>query len=321
MLHDQPPPVPAAAPAQRPAGFWRRLAAFLVDTLLLGLLGQLLGLLWHEPLIALGPWGRAVGFCLVMLYFTPLESALGGGRSLGKRLLRLRVAGADGRPLGLGRSALRTATVALPWFLNNLLLPLRALDSPLIVPLSLLVFGAGLALVYLMIFNRGTGQGLQDLLARSYVLAEGRAAPAARIAPLHLYVAGALLALGLLAPVLAKGLLGGLIPMAQFSKADAAVMASGQAFATRMSLGTFYGKTTVHYLQIVVYLRQPPADIDAAACGYARMLLDAFDQPQPVELVDVVLRRGYDIGIASFWRTEERRLPAQGCAAAGAGSR
>ena len=46
------------------AGFWRRVAAFAVDALLLGCVGLLLGWLAFDALAALGGWGRLVGFAL-----------------------------------------------------------------------------------------------------------------------------------------------------------------------------------------------------------------------------------------------------------------
>ena len=80
------------------AGFWRRVAAFLVDALILALAGHLLGLVLFDVFVRLGPWGPCVGFVVALGYFLPQECAR-RGQSLGKRLLRIRVVDAWGRAL------------------------------------------------------------------------------------------------------------------------------------------------------------------------------------------------------------------------------
>ena len=95
------------------AGFWRRIAAFVVDGLVLGLIGYVLGLLLFDVFVSLGAWGRCFGFVVAMAYFVPQEVAHGGGQSLGKRLLRIRVVDAQGRALTPARSgACRTSSTA-----------------------------------------------------------------------------------------------------------------------------------------------------------------------------------------------------------------
>ena len=86
------------------AGFWRRVAAFVVDGLILALVGEALGLSLFDFFVRLGPWGRCVGMAVALAYFVPQESSR-SGQSLGKRLLRIRVVDAQGRSLGeIGRA-------------------------------------------------------------------------------------------------------------------------------------------------------------------------------------------------------------------------
>ena len=51
------------------SGFWRRLVAAILDSLLLGLLGFVLGLLLFHPFARLGGWGRLLGFSVTLVYF------------------------------------------------------------------------------------------------------------------------------------------------------------------------------------------------------------------------------------------------------------
>src|SRR6185312_5466709 len=172
-----PPPAqpPAAAPgpeaaAARLAGFWPRVGAFLIDAILLGGIGQLLGLLFYDQLCALGPWGRPLGFLIALAYLVPLTSALGGGRTLGKRALQLQVVDRRGRPLSAGRAALRESVLILPSFLNHALVPAGFNTAAVGTAMSIGIFVVGPTLIYLLVFNRRTRQGLHDLLAGSYVV-------------------------------------------------------------------------------------------------------------------------------------------------------
>lgn len=112
-----------------PAAPWRRLVAFLIDYLLAyglgltagGLLGAGLAVLTNPEAPGEGidrvassveEIAAAVGLAVVILYFALLEGSAAGA-TLGKRLLRLRVVGIDGRPIGVGRAAWRTAVKLL----------------------------------------------------------------------------------------------------------------------------------------------------------------------------------------------------------------
>ncbi len=101
-----------ANPAQRPlhfgtAGFGVRTVAYLVDALLLSLVGGAF------PFLLIGgspqPNGAAAGTSglVALIYFAVFWSHLGGGRTLGMRLLRLRVVRTDMSPLSPGRAVIR----------------------------------------------------------------------------------------------------------------------------------------------------------------------------------------------------------------------
>ena len=73
------------------AGFWRRLFAFCLDGLFLGALGACIGLFAFDQLVALGDWGRAVGFAVALVYFGAADSQLFRGRTFGKWLVGIKV--------------------------------------------------------------------------------------------------------------------------------------------------------------------------------------------------------------------------------------
>jgi uncharacterized RDD family membrane protein YckC len=97
-----------------PAGFFIRTVAYLVDAFLLSLVGGAFPyLVMTSPTSAPVTNGQhlttsAGGSILVsLIYFLIFWSHLGGGRTLGMRLLRLRVIREDGSQLGLVGAAIR----------------------------------------------------------------------------------------------------------------------------------------------------------------------------------------------------------------------
>ena len=111
---EQPPPLPrtaAASPQDRPrnddaryAGFWRRAGANLLDSLILGVVGAILGVL----LVGDDPDAIAGTMYLVTwlggwLYFALCHSS-GAQASPGKRALGIKVTTLDGRRIGFGRA-------------------------------------------------------------------------------------------------------------------------------------------------------------------------------------------------------------------------
>jgi uncharacterized RDD family membrane protein YckC len=160
------------------SGFWRRLLAFILDGLLLGLVGVVLGLFFFDPLARLGGWGRLLGFCIALVYFGVLNSAIAGGQTIGKRIMKIQVVDRSGHSISPARSFLRYAILGAPFFLDHLVIPLSVTMSPIGALIVLILFGFGGAIVYLFIFNRRTRQSLHDLVMGTFVT---RASPPGKV--------------------------------------------------------------------------------------------------------------------------------------------
>jgi uncharacterized RDD family membrane protein YckC len=108
--------VSTTPPALQPeyAGFGVRAAAYLIDAALLSLLGASFPLLLL-PSDGSNPADRAgeTGGLLAVLYFAFCWSRLGGGRTLGMRVMGLRVIRTDGGLLGMGGAFVRVIGL---WF-------------------------------------------------------------------------------------------------------------------------------------------------------------------------------------------------------------
>jgi uncharacterized RDD family membrane protein YckC len=95
------------------AGFWIRVLADVIDMALLWAFALVLSFVMESWFLKLGENGVWFGLLISIAYFVPLQSSLGNGQSLGKRLLRIQVLDMNGQPLSLAKSFLRYLVIAL----------------------------------------------------------------------------------------------------------------------------------------------------------------------------------------------------------------
>jgi uncharacterized RDD family membrane protein YckC len=287
------------------AGAWRRIGAFVIDAFLLGLIGIGLGYFLFDALVGIGSWGRLVGFLLAMAYFVPLNSSLGHGQTVGKRLLKIQVIRADGSALPVHLSLLRYAIIGIPWFLNGAWFPAQMLAPPWIYLLALLVFGVGLALLYLFLFNRPSRQSLHDLAVGSFVVNAGYTQPVA-VAPLarvHAVVVPAIAALSLLLPAFTTRLIEQ-ETWAPLMRAYERVNSDPMVLHAQVNRGfSARGDSRVDYLQVAAFLSEPRIDEVEIAQRLARLAVEDDPSAMKLDVVEVLLVYGYDIGIASAHRS------------------
>ena len=302
-------PAPDTTTSAPFAGFWRRAAAFLVDGLILGLIGYALGLALFDVFVRLGPWGPCVGFVVALAWFVPQESAR-SGQSLGKRLLRIRVVDAQGLTLHPVRGAARFAVLAAPYFLLGAALPMDIATFAGGIPLALVALGGLIAPAYLLAFNRRTRQSLHDLVVGAFVV---RATAGARRAPGparawrgHLAIAGVL------------ALLAGAMPLFHPRLAQAREL--GRRLAARpelRSVDVFEAEPRVYStgfsgvrreLLIQATIARPLDDYVPLSTRLAGIALAAFPAAAHEDLISVRLACGFDIGIASSWTANELAL-------------
>ena len=152
------------------AGAWRRIFAFAADALVLVLLGNLVGLLAGQWLSLLGYWALLVGFLLCALYFGVFDSALTQGQTPGKKLLKIAVVNARGSALNPAQALLRFSVLGAPYFIAGLKANQAHLQHPGYLVLLFIILAPLLCAFYLFVFNRATGQSLQDLIVPSRVV-------------------------------------------------------------------------------------------------------------------------------------------------------
>lgn len=155
------------------ASFWQRLGAIIIDSIVLGIIGQVLGWTFSSSLFNIGPYGRFIGLVILLAYFGLLNSKIGNGQTIGKRLFKIAVRGESGNPIDLSISLFRALITTLPGLLNGWQLPAFGNKVFLSVIQSVLVLGIGPALAYTMVFNRVPRQGLHDMICKTYVVRLG----------------------------------------------------------------------------------------------------------------------------------------------------
>jgi uncharacterized RDD family membrane protein YckC len=148
---------------------WRRTFAFVVDGLILYTVGHIVGSACFDTLSRLGHWAHLLGFCLALAYFSTLESSIGGGQTIGKRLLRLRVVDTQGSLINWGKAAVRYTICAAPYFLNGVRYPEEVTTWVVISLIIFIELGVGGASLYLLTFNNRTRQALHDVAVGTYV--------------------------------------------------------------------------------------------------------------------------------------------------------
>lgn len=159
----------SAAPSAPLTGFWRRLAAFVMDWIVLALVGNILGQVLFEPLAAIGAWDRVVGFVIALVYFGWFDSGRAGSGTPGKRVAGLVVVDKTGRPISLLRSVARAALLTAP-FLFNSMSPVSTGASLAERAVNGLGGGLVIAALYYAACNRRTRQGLHDLATGTFVV-------------------------------------------------------------------------------------------------------------------------------------------------------
>jgi uncharacterized RDD family membrane protein YckC len=294
-------------PDRKIAGFWRRLGAFVVDLILLGIAGMILGALFFEPFAHMGEYAQLIGFAIALTYFGLCNSRIGGGQTLGKRWLGVRVVDAHDQWLSLPRSLLRYTVLGLPFFIGGLPIGSQWVKLvPLDYPLALVIFGGMLSTTYLYLFNRRTRQLLHDLVVGSYVERVDHAMQPAPFPVMwrgHLVVLAVVAVIALSVPVVSSRwaqskTFAGILPLYQTLSTQPHVMKvqviSGWPF--------FHDDNATRSLRSSLRLDAPLIEDGAMAKRIAQLMAKADPNIANVDSVVVTLVYGYDMGIASGWK-------------------
>ena len=292
------------------SGFWRRLLALILDSFVLGLVGVILGLFLFDFFSQLGGWGRLFGFCIALIYFGLLNSTIGKGQTIGKRIMRIEVVDRVGNNISIGRSFLRYTVLGAPFFLNQLMISPTVLISVIGYIIGIIIFGFGGAIVYLYIFNRRTRQSLHDLATGTFVV---KTLPKGEISPvsiwrLHLIAIASwffiVIGVSLVIPHFAqKGIFPELITIVQ------SIHSSGKVHMATVFVGKSWRITGEEkwentYIHSNAIWKGQPDNYEIAAGEIASIILNEYSDVLNKDVLGITVTYGYDIGIASAWKRQ-----------------
>ena len=315
MTESDNPDIDSAAPAVNPApafaGFWRRLGAFLIDGLALGLFGLLLGLAIGDVLAGMGGYERFVGF-VIALAFGLLNSRLTGGRTPGKYLLGIRVADLSGAPISIPRALLRQTVLSVPFFLNGAPFDEQTLFSFFGVVLSVLLFGGMFAIVYLFVFNRKSRRSLHDLVAGTCVVRSVPAGGVPPVAPIwrgHLVVVGLVALLSAAAPFFGQKLAG--------TPTFEALLKANDALSAQPDVVRSFINTNINldgapvfggYVRVTLVIDNPDVANEERALEIGRLVLEEYPPARKKQVIVITFVHGYDMVIASSHQSQTYRF-------------
>ena len=298
------------------SGFWRRLFAFFIDVIILGIIGIGIGTLFYDILAELGGWGRLLGFSIALLYFGLLNSSIGSGQTIGKRVLKIKVVDIDKKTISAPKSILRFMILGIPYFLNGALIPPEILINTFVsLVLGLVVFFGCGAIIYLFIFNRETRQSLHDLITGTYVvnISSDEALPTKPIWKGHLAVIGTLFVAVIVLITVVVPKFASQEPFSDLLAVQKHIQESGLVHVATVTVGKSSGtnlsaegggKWESTYFATNAVLRHCPTDYDAVATQLASIVFETY--PEVIEKNSVIINAtyGYDIGIASAWKSQ-----------------
>ena len=290
------------------SGFWRRIFAGCIDGFFLGLIGAILGLFFFEFLAQLGGWGRLFGLCIGLAYYGLLNSSIGKGQTLGKRLLKIEVVDEKGEHISLARSSLRVAILDAPYFLNMAMIPSSMIQSPLGLIISFIIFGFIGASIYLYLFNRRTRQSLHDLVVGTFVVKTSRQERVvhAPVWKMHFVIVAvwflAVLGFVIVSYVTAQK---GVFP--QLLTVQKKIQATGKVHVASAFVGEKWHtengvRVTKTYFRTVAVWRRKPEDFEEAAKQIAFVVLREYPEIMGKDALIVTVSYGYDIGIGQSWK-------------------
>ena len=293
--------------AQWIAGFWRRIGAFSIDMLFLGVSGYGVGIFFEEQFVQLGGWGRLAGFFVALFYFGIFNSKLCRGQTIGKILFDIRVVNGENQTISVLRAYARYSILGVPFFLNESSFANNVDATFWIYPISLIIFGGLFSAAYLYIFNRATRQSLHDLATGTYVVNEAsqQSALEAFWQPHFKVVAALFLGAALLplvfSPVLSSERFDALLKSRDALASHPLLVDVGVSSGTVTTASLDSETVTTSFLSARARVAKERVTDAELAEQLAQTLADTYPNAKDFDLINIELIYGYDIGIASSW--------------------
>ena len=294
----------------RIASLISRLFASIIDGIILGIIGLLLGLFFSNTFIILSWKAKIIGFLITLVYFSIFNSKYFNGQTIGQKILGIRVVTKNGELLTLPNSIIRSLFLPIIILLNNWSLPIYS-----ILPISLSIVGFMLFLViilelYFIVFNRLTRQSLHDVVVKSYVIKDSRKGlPKIEennrlvyllsFIPIVLVIGFIVFTMVLAKTNSYKEIIDTQKNVSSIDKVYNATVFSG--FTSSSMMGKSYDK--VRFIKVSVYTNSKKISDESFQNTIAESILSSSIS-KDTDLLILILSSGYDIGIASSWKSK-----------------
>jgi uncharacterized RDD family membrane protein YckC len=149
--------------------FWPRIFAYILDIIIICIVGLVLGLIFGEIFIQMGTYARFVGFVLIFSYFGIFNSKIKAGQTYGKKAMNIQVVDRNYNLIPPGKSFLRSFILIIPFYFNNFL-PTSILISNTYIFIWASFFIFFIGLIYFYIFNTKSRQSIHDLICGTFVV-------------------------------------------------------------------------------------------------------------------------------------------------------
>ena len=296
------------------SGFWRRICAIIIDTIILGIIGQCLGFFLETLLVEIGVWGRLVGFGSAVIYFGILNSKIGNGQTLGKKILKIMVVDSNGESISPLKSLARYSVLAIPFSLNGAQFPDELMFSFATYILSMVVFGGLFSIIYLYLFNRITRQSLHDIATGTYVVnADVEKQSVGEIWKPHFVLVGLFFIAAAIVPAF-TGSLAKQTPFVNLLKSRTLLMEHPAVKNATVSSGTSTftssnsGTTETKYVSAQIYLSKNETFNEELAKSLAISITESYPDALTKDTININLVYGFDIGIASRWNSHSHKF-------------
>jgi len=288
--------------------FINRVGAYLLDGIILGIVGSIIGFSFENYFVSIGNNGLFVGLAIALLYFTISNSKLLNGQTIGKRILKIQVVDKEGNTLQIDKSFYRALILCVPYFTINLHIPGIVEGSALYMIKSMIIFTLLLGIIIMYCFNKGTRQSIHDILVGSYVASVVRTETPAvlpSVTRYAYYIWGGfmvvIIGISLLFTKAESSSLGSVLNLHKSLSRIDGVIHAGISNNAR----TVYGKekSVTHSIQATLWVAKLPKDLndfekEKTVRLTAKTILEEEPTINNIDLIVITLVRGFNIGIA-----------------------
>ena len=274
-------------------GFWRRIAALVIDWVILAIPLEVFGWSFFGKLSQIGDRAAVIGILVAVTYFGILGSSMGNGQTIGMRVCSIKVVDADGRLLTLPRSLVRYSILWIPLALSG-----AAMPNILVAIVDIALF----FIFYLYVFNRRTRQSLHDIAVGSFVIDSATAGQPIqkRMWKVQWAIASACVIAGMAAAAVVTPMLKRIGPFPELLAIQQQIAASGDVHqvGVQASVNWMNGQTS-HYLVVTAIWKGRPQDYEKAATKLASIVMRADPNVMQRDLLQINIRSDFNLGLAT----------------------